>query len=84
MSASAWWLYDILVLGVFIYVIISNARRGLAKVLVLSIGYAVVTIAAGVLASVGAPNLYHSVAADTNITNFIKRLNFFMIIICCA
>ncbi len=70
MSASAWWLYDILVLGVFIYVIISNARRGLAKVLVLSIGYAVVTIAAGVLASVGAPNLYHSVAADTNITNF--------------
>ncbi|MCQ2407285.1 MAG: hypothetical protein MJ065_02000 [Oscillospiraceae bacterium] len=70
MSASAWWIYDILVLGVSIYVIISNARRGLAKVLVLSIGYAVVTIAAGILASVGAPNLYRSVAAETNITNF--------------
>ena len=70
MSASLWWLYDLLVIGVFVYVIFSNARRGLAKVLVISIGYAIVTIAAGVLASVGAPNLYRSVAAQTNITNF--------------
>lgn len=70
MQASIWWLYDLLVIGVFVYVIISNARRGLAKVLVISIGYAVVTIAAGLFASAGAPNLYYSVASKTNISNF--------------
>ena len=42
MSASLWWLYDLLVMGVFLYVIFSNAKRGLAKVLVISIGYAIV------------------------------------------
>lgn len=68
MGSTLWWIFDILVVFIAIHVIISNAKRGMTKVIIMCIGYIAVTLIASLVAGLAAPNLYESVAARTNIT----------------
>lgn len=68
MNSGMWWIFDLLVIVVFVRVICSNAKRGCAKVLFFCIGYILTTVLASVMAAVAAPLLYESVANQTNIS----------------
>ena len=68
MGSSYWWILDILVLLVVGYVLLSNAKRGFTKVLVLSIGYIVATLGASLVAGLGAESVYESIAERSNLS----------------
>lgn len=70
MSTQFWWIFDVLVVAIVAYVIYSNAKRGLTKVLIMNIGYIIATLLASVLSIVAAPTLYESVARSSDITAF--------------
>lgn len=79
MGSTLWWVLDVLVVFLTIHVIVSNAKRGLTKVIILCIGYIAVTLIASLLAAMGAPVLYDQIAAQTNLTaleNANKRTDF--------
>ena len=74
MSTSFWWVFDLLVIVIAIYVVAVNAKRGVTKSLVLCIGYAITTIIASLVAMIAAPSLYKTVAYENNI-NGINTAN---------
>jgi len=74
MGAHFWWLFDVLVLLVAGMVIRSNYKRGITKVLVLSIGYLIATLLSSVVAAFGAHPVYETVAKDTNISA-VEKVN---------
>lgn len=79
MSTTLWWVFDLAVILVAVYVIVTNAKRGVTKSIVLAIGYAITTVAASLLASAAAPVLYQSVAYDNNISGIMtanKHMDF--------
>lgn len=61
-------ILDVLVVGIFIYVVYSNAKRGFCKVFVFGIGYLVATLLASALAALGAPAFYEGIARDMNVS----------------
>lgn len=71
MSTSLWWVFDLILVAVVIYVIAVNAKRGLTKTLLLNIGYVLTTAVASLLAAVAAPALYQTVAYDNNISGIV-------------
>ena len=68
MGSHFWWIYDALVLLIFGYVLHSNYKRGMTKVIILSIGYLIAAFAASLIASFGAKPVYKSVAQSSNIS----------------
>lgn len=68
MGTSLWWVFDLVAFLIVLHVIISNTKRGVSKVIIMCIGYIIVTLAASLLSAAAAPNLYSSVASQTNIT----------------
>ena len=62
-----WWIFDALVVLIAVWVIFSNGRRGVNKVLVLSIGYLIATVAASFGATIAAPVMYELYARDSNL-----------------
>lgn len=71
MSTSLWWIFDLAVVLIAVYVIAVNAKRGVTKSIILGIGYVVTMVAASLLAAAAAPALYNSVAYDNNITGIL-------------
>lgn len=79
MSTTLWWIFDIAVILIAVYVIVTNGKRGVTKSFVLAIGYIITTVAASLLAAAAAPVLYHSVAHNNNISGIItanKHMDF--------
>ena len=79
MSTSFWWVFDLLTVLIAVYVIVTNAKRGLTKSLVLGIGYVITTVIASLIAAIAAPSLYQTVAYDNNINGIItanKHMDF--------
>ena len=79
MSTSFWWVFDLLTVLIAVYVIVTNAKRGLTKSLVLGIGYVITTVIASLTAAIAAPSLYQTVAYDNNINGIItanKHMDF--------
>lgn len=62
------WVLDAATIIIFVYVLYSNGKRGLAKVLLPNIGYAIAAILTSLLAAGAAPALYETVARPSNIT----------------
>ncbi|HBI85006.1 MAG TPA: hypothetical protein DDX71_01775 [Ruminococcus sp.] len=62
------WILDVLVIVIAAYVLISNAKRGLTKVIVLCSGYIVATLLSSMLSGFAAPLLYETVARDNSIS----------------
>lgn len=71
MGTSYWWIFDLFLIATVIYIIVINAKRGVTKILLLSIGYAVTAIVATVLAAIAAPTLYQTVAYQNNINGIV-------------
>ncbi len=71
MGTSYWWIFDLLLIVIVIYVIVANAKRGVTKILLISIGYVFTTVAASLLAAIAAPTLYQTVAYDNNINGIV-------------
>ncbi len=69
MNIQFWWAFDLIVVLIAVFVIISNARRGVSKCIIMAIGYIISTVLTSLLSSIGAPLVYQSVAYDTNISN---------------
>ncbi len=67
MGTEFWWIFDALVIMIVVYVIYSNAKRGLTKVFVINIGYIVASFLAGLVAVNAGPLLYDSVAKSSDI-----------------
>ena len=67
-------ILDVLVVGIFIYVVYSNAKRGFAKVFVFGIGYLVATLLASALSALGAPAFYEGIARDMNVST-VESIN---------
>lgn len=57
-----------IVIAVAAYVVISNAKRGVTKVLVLCCGYIAATLLSSILSGAAAPLLYESVAKDSSLS----------------
>lgn len=68
MSSQFWWVFDALVILVAGYVLYSNIKRGMTKVMALSIGYIIAAFAASLIAAFGAQPVYESVAQNSNIS----------------
>ena len=68
MSTFFWWIFDALVIIICIFVIYSNGKRGVTKVLVLGIGYFVSALAASFVSMAMAPVLYDGVTQDTTVS----------------
>lgn len=68
MNTGFWWIFDALVVAIGLYVIFSNAKRGMTKVVISSIGYVISVLLASVLAFASAPSLYESVARPTDLS----------------
>lgn len=75
MGTTMWWILDLAVILIAVYVIVTNAKRGVTKSLILGIGYVITTLVASLLAAVAAPTLYQSVAYDNNITGIMTANN---------
>lgn len=73
-ATQFWWVFDALVVLVAAWVIFSNGRRGINKVLVLSIGYLIATIAGSVVATIAAPVIYEISAKESNLET-IQEVN---------
>lgn len=74
MNTDFWWILDALLLVAAIGIIISNAKKGMTKVLILCIGYIVATVGASVFSSISAPGIYTSMAREANIGK-IEKIN---------
>lgn len=61
------WALDIIIVLIILAVIFANSKKGVAKVLIIAIGYISATVLASVLSSVAAPPLYESIARQTNL-----------------
>ena len=70
MSSGLWWIFDLILILIVVYVIYSNGKRGFTKVLILCFGYIVTTLLASVISGVAAPLLYDTVGRDNNISGF--------------
>ena len=68
MGSQFWWIFDALVILVAGYVLYTNIKRGMTKVMVLSIGYIIATFLASVIAAFGAQPVYESVAQNSNVS----------------
>lgn len=68
MSTFFWWIFDALVIIICVYVIYSNGKRGVTKVLVLGIGYFVSSLTASLVSMAMAPVLYEGVTQDTTVS----------------
>ncbi len=79
MGTQFWWIFDALVIIVAAAFIYSNAKRGMTKVLVMSLGYLVVSVVASFLSAAIAPTLYEVMAKESVITSIqdVNRLTDF-------
>lgn len=69
MGNHFWWILDVCVIAIIVYVIHSNAKRGATKVLILGIGYIFASLVASLVASAGAESVYESIALRSNISS---------------
>ena len=68
------WIFDVCLIAIIVLVIRSNAKRGATKVVILSVGYIVSSLAASLIASAGAESVYRSVA-QRNTVSAIEAVN---------
>ncbi|MBQ6042054.1 MAG: CvpA family protein [Oscillospiraceae bacterium] len=62
------WIFDILVIVIIGYVLFSNAKRGVCKVLIFGIGYIVAALIASFVSFGVSDALYEAVARESNIS----------------
>ncbi len=74
MGTEFWWFFDALVVIVAIYVIFSNAKRGVTKVWILGIGYFLAVLTGTFMAMPLAETMYNSVAVNSDM-QAIERVN---------
>lgn len=74
MSTFFWWFFDALVIIIAGYVLYSNGKRGVTKVLLLGIGYFIAALAAAFVSNSMAPVLYESMTEDSTISE-IEHVN---------
>ena len=78
MGTEFWWIFDALVVMIAVYLIYSNAKRGLTKVFVLNIGYVTALFLSGLVAVTAGPQLYEATAKTTDLKAFqeiIEKMN---------
>ena len=68
MSTFFWWFFDALVIIICIFVLYSNGKRGVTKVLLLGIGYFVAALTASLVSTAMAPVLYDGMTESTTVT----------------
>lgn len=68
MDTFFWWFFDALVIIICIFVLYSNGKRGVTKVLLLGIGYFIAALAASFVSNSMAPVLYEGMTKDTTVT----------------
>jgi len=67
MGSDFWWIFDALVIMIAVYLIYSNAKRGLSKVFVLNIGYVIAIFLSGLVAVGASPLLYETIAEPNDV-----------------
>ena len=74
MDNNLGWILDTLVFVIAAYVLFSNAKRGVTKVIVLCGGYILATLLSSVLSGLATPLLYETVARDNSLST-IETVN---------
>ena len=74
METGFWWIFDAMVIIAGIFIIYSNARRGVQKVLVMGIGYVIATVCAMFVSVPASEVVYEKVALQSDIAA-IQRAN---------
>lgn len=68
MGTELWWIFDALIVMLFVYVLYSNGKRGVTKVFIINIGYILATVLGGLVAVAVAPQLYDSGISASNVS----------------
>lgn len=74
METEFWWIFDALVVIAAIFIIYSNAKRGVQKVLVMGIGYIIATLCAMFISVPASQVVYEKVALQSDLAA-IQRAN---------
>lgn len=74
METDFWWIFDAMIIIVGVYIIYSNAKRGISKVLVMGIGYIIATVAALFISVPASQVVYEKVALQSDLAA-IQRAN---------